>query len=648
MQTVFCEFMKIYPCIDLTDKSNEQAFVDSIGNALDQWLPKEVLDRQNEPELFLQQIAHLLPLVRYTPLKERGNAFSIAMICSEDYVHGIGRFLSDAIARQFLPGKIVKLFAARTLCFYFFQDLKKEFVFIERWIVANRSEEIALIEERMPRFIEELRVTLLSVVKARHFLSFHAQPLADTSPLISEIGHLSVFEEMQQIVRRLSEEKSAGEIRNSIYRLMERRPKIFDRGIFQELPAILSLYDEPFIDARSSLYISRLICTHFYFQKKLARTREEDPLKRHLLLRIFPSKEKIGILVLMNLLRENELFKKQHLLEALSQCLTEVKEMAGSFVMDASNSSQLFFYLEIENASFSLLDLKTLRTRLPLEIKRSIQKTANPLFMLRNEEDHMRYLIALTHEVRSVKDMPQVVIFFEEQSDESLIFSIILVRILKKKSTSLKDLLANFPLKTYLREQRTMGFVGRYPREASVFQASLPKQKYLRKDHSVDLPKARQKLLFHLSNHFEQVRDYNGGFLSKQLESLDQLKNLLGPLSDAHLFVLENFFFSIEPLSSQVTLPDTHLKEGFLLLLHLLDTNTHHQFGVTTAGAVASGTKERQRLRTFLQIVRESCPEISYSQAHYHDLFGCVLFLSPKHREVKGLFYSFLESQSKT
>lgn len=616
--------MKIYPSFDVAEDPHCQSFIRSVEELLDRMALKDTD----------------LPLIEYAPLREGGNAFRISLISAAEFTHGIGRYLSDALSRQFISGKIIDLVAARTLSFHFDPESPKEFVFIERWIKTADPEEAALVQERFPSFVEELRTTLLTVVKTRRFLSHHALSLDDKALFFSENQHLSTFEEMQRIVRRLTEEKAAGEMHSSLSGLFRRRPKIFDRGIFDEMQESLSFFGGKFIGDRSCKYMSRLICTHFYFQKKLASLQEKQPLGHHLLLRFFYSKEKTGILLCMNLLRENEVFKKQHLEEAVSRCLPPLSLVDGSFLMDASHSPRLFFYLEIKSPG----EIRTLKNRLPAEIRRSIQRTGNPLFMLRNVEDHMRYLIALSQEIRHGADIPQIAIFFEEQSDESLIFSIILVRVLKRDSAAVKDLLSKIPLQTFLREQRTMGFIGKYPKEASLFQAFLPKREYLRQDHSLDLPKARQKLLLSLETEFRQLRDYNGGFLSKQFELLSELKILLGPLAEDRAFALENFFFSIEPLASQMTLQTGQLREGFLLLLDLLETNQSHRIESSVAGCIASDAKEMQQLRAFLDMARESCPEVSYSLAHYHDILGCILFLPKKSRAIKALFATFFSS----
>ena len=69
----------------------------------------------------------------------------------------------------------------------------------------------------------------------------------------------------------------------------------------------------------------------------------------------------------------------------------------------------------------------------------------------------MRHLIALSREIRCSNDIPQLVISFEEQTEESLIFSVILVRILKRRTAPLKQLLLNLPLKDISSREQDRG-----------------------------------------------------------------------------------------------------------------------------------------------------------------------------------------------
>ena len=56
----------------------------------------------------------------------------------------------------------------------------------------------------------------------------------------------------------------------------------------------------------------------------------------------------------------------------------------------------------------------------------------------------------------------------------------------------------------------------KYPKEANIFQLQIDKDPFLRADHSLDLHQARQSIVEELEKVIGEVRDYNGGLISKQ------------------------------------------------------------------------------------------------------------------------------------
>jgi hypothetical protein len=651
--------MLVYPSFDLPKDAHlsYSPFLESMEKLIEQILPKEVLRMRHNPDDFFAALSLHLPLICWGQFQENGCTVGVTVLSNAEYSHGTGRFVSDALSRRLIPGKIVELGGTRTLSFYFFQNDTREYLINERWIVADNLETLEVIRKNLPILTQELRLTLLSIARARRFLSLKSETVENKYSFLEEVHHLSTFEEMHHIVKRLSAEKTFSEIRNYITPFYQKRPKVFDRDIFESIKPFIAIYDEKFIGERNIHFISRLICYHFYFRKLLVERSAKEPLLRHVLLKVFKRENSLGILLSLNLFGEDEVLKKQHLIEIIKNCLLDIEEVQGSFFMDLTAEHYPIVYLEIQKRNertFTHREIITLKTKLPLELKECIQRVFNPLFMLRNDEDHLHHLIALSHELRSVKDIPQVVISFEEQTKEEISFSVVLLRVFKDACTPLKELLATFPFKTWLRELKNIGWIrNKYPKEAAIFKVSLPKSCFLRKDRSLDLPKARQELLGELNALFQEVRDYNGGLLSKQLETLQRLKILLGTLASEYTFSLENFFFSMEPLIAQTTMSPVLLKEGFLLLLTLIKTRMTCSFQCIQegffAGFILNSSETKESLFSFLETARTTFMELSYCLTHIQDLFCITIFLSskdtPKQREFEDLLACFAESR---
>ena len=148
--------------------------------------------------------------------------------------------------------------------------------------------------------------------------------------------------------------------------------------------------------------------------------------------------------------------------------------------------------------------------------------------MPRNEEEVMRNILILTNQIKYVRDIPQVAITFDEQAYAHLYFTVILARLLKPESTSLADLFKKGnSIAEYLHDRtKVMGFVRKkYAKEATVFRLKLPKDGFLRADHSIDLYKARQTVVGELLKVVGEIRDYNGGMISKQHELLSTIRS---------------------------------------------------------------------------------------------------------------------------
>jgi hypothetical protein len=186
--------------------------------------------------------------------------------------------------------------------------------------------------------------------------------------------------------------------------------------------------------------------------------------------------------------------------------------------------------------------------------------------MLRNEEEVIRHIVTLSGQLKFVRDLPQVILSFERQTETDLIFNVILVRILFPESLSIQNLFDQKQLLlTYIHDRvKRVGMLRkRYPKEATVFQVSFKSYPFLRDDHSVDLYKARQEVIKDLERVIGEIRDYYGGMIIKQLELLGALKHEIGELSRTDELLLESFFHSLYPVEMRSVLSPEPLRKLF-------------------------------------------------------------------------------------
>lgn len=201
--------------------------------------------------------------------------------------------------------------------------------------------------------------------------------------------------------------------------------------------------------------------------------------------------------------------------------------------------------------------------------KRSEHEMHN-IFIHRNEEEVMRNILTLSEEIKYVKDLPQVIIHFDEQGYTHLYFTVILARLSKPEEPSLAESFKKTDSRVEYLHDRTKatGFVRKkYPKEVSVFRLKIRKDDFLRTDQSIDLYKARQAIVKELSKVLGTFRDYNGGIIAKQLELLSEIRHALGDIDKNEDLLLENFFYSLAPVVAKALIDPMSFRTLFAMLL---------------------------------------------------------------------------------
>jgi hypothetical protein len=131
----------------------------------------------------------------------------------------------------------------------------------------------------------------------------------------------------------------------------------------------------------------------------------------------------------------------------------------------------------------------------------------------------------------------------------------------------LRKLLEKSSLKMDVEDVRIMGYLKqKYLKEAAVLRVTVNKAPFFRPDHSVDLLRARRKIVGGLAETLGKFRDFNGGIILRQDESLKILRQEIGKLSHEKEFLLENYFYSLKPAIMQTIYETALLKKHFELL----------------------------------------------------------------------------------
>lgn len=533
-----------------------QHYHDIILRSLKKILPADFFDqkeneqatREHQRQIFQQ----LIPLITCSDARRFPGNLSFFSI-SKHRINSF-KFFFEMVSRWLCPGKRLNVVLVYTSDFRLAELSDETYTLCEVMVSVENVAEFEEIQKHFPVIGAEIALGMHS--------EFYAQRILE--------------------IKGLSADDKTALIQGFIAYLVKRFPDIYDADVFTEMQHTLVTCRDDFKAIRQPRHLSRIISIQYLFRKSLRESIKRNSHRRYLSLKIFRSylrtpvgrKKVLSVLVGVNFFRDQETFGEKHLLKAIQHYIPSVQSVEQSFFFNKLGSENIYIsYLEIEKkdgSDFSMTEIRKLRKELPTHLKNRIEHKQHPIFMPRNEEEVMRNMLILTNQIKYLRDIPQVFITFDEQAYSHLYFTVILARVLKSNSRSLPDLFKN--LETFVEyipdRTKVMGYMRKkYPKEASVFRLKILKDAFLRGDHSIDLYKARQTVVEELSRIVGEVRDYNGGMISKQHELLSTIRRLLIDCRDYDELLLENFFYSLSPVVVRALLDPKAFKTLFLMLL---------------------------------------------------------------------------------
>lgn len=479
--------------------------------------------------------------------------FSFILLCERR--KAVGKFFFEIVSRWAVPGKLLNTTTCFSMDFSTESNREKEYTIAKVQMPIETRWDLEVLKRNLDTLIQEIKLGAAS--------SYHAYRILE--------------------MRGVSSSQKIGLIQEQITEMMERFPKRFDYDIFNLMQHFFMVSKEEFKAIRECSHLVNVVSAFYFLRKDLIKQIEKFPEKREILLQVkkarlnFPlgQKQVLAICVGVSFLRENEVFAKRHLARAVQTLMPSAKVVDESYVEVEEGDYPLhLLYLEIEKEDkepFYDDEIQLLNKELPTSLLGRVEHLLRPVFMPRNEEEVMRNIINLSQQLKYVKDLPQIMISFDEQTDRQLSFTVIIVRVLDRHSVTLSSYLKMFnsQYEVFIERERKLGRVrNKYFKEGSVVKVKLPINQFLREDDSVDLYAARKEIVNELQKVIGEVRDYNGGMLIKQSETFYAFKKLLSDVGVKHKLLLENFFHSIYPIESRSLLNPEDLKALFLMLIH--------------------------------------------------------------------------------
>lgn len=497
----------------------------------------------------------LFPLARKTITETFPSSFSYVILFK--YRANAFKFCFEMISRWLIPGRRLNVELVYAVDFSVPEMGDELYTFFELIFRVENRLELEEIQRNFPTIETEIFLGLNSSYYARRILE----------------------------IKGLSNDEKTAMIQEYVTYMTSRRPRDFSYDLFAEMQHVLVVCRDEFKIYRSVRHLSRMICVQYLFRKALKKAVLDGTDKRHLFLKIYPSlltskgiqKPVLGLIVGVNFMREKELLEQTHLIKAIRNHIPEVQAVPGSFFTNRRESESFCtLYMEVEKTSgesFSTQEIRLLTKELPTDLEGRIERPQHTVFMPRNEEEVMRNILTLSQQIKFVRDIPQVIISFDEQTHTQLYFTIILVRLVQAQTPSVPLLFQRLhpSLEFTLDRNRIVGHLRKkHSKEAVVFRLGLPKEQFLRRDHSIDLYKARQAVVSAVSDCLGSIRDYNGGMISKQNELLSRVKELLKSVKKYDELLLENFFYSLNPVMMRSVLEPEEVKKLFLMLQNVV------------------------------------------------------------------------------
>ncbi len=532
-----------YPCITPLFEDSPSFYQDGVSRVMSNMLPPSFFEGEGAGA----RLNELLPLMCWTPLAEPPFDISFFLCCA--FRPNAFRFFSEMVTRWLIPGKRLNALLQFATDFSMPELGEQEYIGGEVMVRIENHSELEILRRNLPIIESEIRLGVESYFQACRILE----------------------------IKGLSSDEKTALIQENIVTLLKHRPQDFDYDILSEMQHFLVICPDSFKAERTFRHMSRIICAHYLFRRALKFSRESFPDRRYISVKLVRAKLQgkrpvLGIAIGVSFIRDNELMEARHVLSGIQGIIPQAAEVSGSFFRNQGGSDSICtLYMEIEKeGGVTLEEQRRLKEELPTELKTRFEQRLNPIFMPQNEEVIMRNILTLRNQLKYVRDLPQVMIDFNQQLEEHLEFLVILARIAKPDLPSIRDYFESKStfLEYIFDRTKIVGMLRKkYRKEASVFRVRIRKEHYLRKDHSIDLYKARLAIASEMARLIGEFRDYNGGTISKETEIFEQLKMNLGDQAAENAFLLENFFYSLSPPVMRSVLPAEPMSKLFLMLL---------------------------------------------------------------------------------
>ncbi|MFZ0565029.1 MAG: peptide ABC transporter substrate-binding protein [Chlamydiales bacterium] len=342
-------------------------------------------------------------------------------------------------------------------------------------------------------------------------------------------------------------------LENTLTKILHRFPTLFDDRLLNGLYKLKGNSSDQFISSRSYSHMRRILIVQFFLQKKMEAVFGQGTYEKLLFLKIFSeSSHRLCTAVAVPFRKEQDSFGSPNIFKAFCSILPGIRKISHSYYSwTHPELPYLFCYLEVQKLWGKDLSLREIRN-LEKPLKEGLAHSNIPLtpgvFYPYNEEESYRQLLLLQKEMNQLDDLPNVSIYFREQTPSFLEFLVHLVRV--ESEEHLESAAQRLPTSVYyfphLHREAT-------PYQWEIFSLRIPSPRFY-ENGAINLLYARRLIVKYVQQLVGPFRDYNGGLFEKQQEHFESLKmNLAETIPNFYHFA-EKMFYSLKPIEARLSL----------------------------------------------------------------------------------------------
>ncbi|MBI5273704.1 MAG: hypothetical protein HY860_01470 [Chlamydiales bacterium] len=369
-------------------------------------------------------------------------------------------------------------------------------------------------------------------------------------------------------IKGMNSEEKFLHMQERIFYYLSRFSSFIDYDIIPFMQSVFLSFSESFKAIRSEKHLSRVVLSLYFLEKSFDQHKFANMrIKKTAIQDLFGLKDIACISICFKALSDIDVFEKKEMFQFLSAYFPSIRLLEESFFIKQMPAKDVtYLYVELEKSErepFSKRDLDFLEELLPISIQKSIHQFVKPLLIPRNEEELYKNMIILGSQLRYRKDLPQVMISYEQKIKDKWEFSVLIACLDVGFLKQIDKITTQEGVYLQLEKTKTIGMIRKkYPKEGVILKGYVVGDGS--KEQLIDYYEARKKVAYEIKNIIGAFRDFNGGMIEKQMEKLAEIKNLID-VDQRTIELLEKFFISIKQ-REYIAVWDTSILIAFFAL----------------------------------------------------------------------------------